>query len=82
MNHSADVALPYLLLSFILFILGLFLVRWIFRVDKLLRVQQKQYEVFLLIAMKMNVDKNDLLRIDDPHEHWKQQKRKKNEQSK
>jgi hypothetical protein len=83
MTHDfANDVLPYLLLSFFLFIISIFIMRWIFRVDKLIRLQQKQYEVFLQIALKMNVDRNDLLRIDNPHEHWKQQQKQKNEQGK
>ncbi len=79
MNDFANVVLPYLIFTIIFFIIGVFITRWIFRIDKIVKLQEKQYAVFTLIAAKMGVNKEDLLRIENPQEYWNQQQRKKNE---
>jgi len=79
MNDFANVVLPYLIFLIIFFIIGVFITRWIFRIDKIVKLQEKQYAVFMLIAAKMGVDKDDLLRIENPQEYWNQYQLKKNQ---
>jgi len=78
MNDFTNVVLPYLIFIIIFFIIGVFITRWIFRIDKIVKLQEKQYAVFTLIAAKMGVNKEDLLRVENPQEYWNQQQRKKN----
>lgn len=79
MNDFTNVVLPYLIFLVIFFIIGVFITRWIFRIDKIVRLQEKQYAVFMLMATKMGVNKDELLRIENPVEYWNQQQKKKNQ---
>jgi hypothetical protein len=78
MDYASGFIIGYLLLVFIGFIIGVFITRWIFRIDKIVKLQEKQYAVFVLMARKMNVDKDELLRIENPQEYWYQQQQKDN----
>jgi hypothetical protein len=81
MDYASGFIIGYLIFAFIFFIIGVFITRWIFRINTIIRLQEKQYAVFMLMARKMNVDKDELLMIDNPGEYWLQQQQKKNAES-
>lgn len=58
-----------IVIYFIGFIITVFLVRWIFRIDRILTNLDKQYEVTKLMAEKMGVDELDIKKIDDFEEY-------------
>jgi hypothetical protein len=82
MGIASGVIIGYLFFLFLFFLIGVFITRWIFRIDKIVNLQEKQYEVFKLMAMKMNVDKDELLRIENPQQYWYEQQQKKKEEEK
>ena len=78
MDNASGVIIGYIFFAFLFFIVGVFITRWIFRIDRIVKLQEKQYAVFMLMAMKMNVDKDELLRIDNPQEYWNREQQKRN----
>jgi presenilin-like A22 family membrane protease len=80
MGYASGFIIGYIFFAFLFFIIGVFITRWIFRINKIIRLQEKQYAVFTLMAMKMNVDKNELLRIENPQQYWYEQQQKKNDE--
>jgi hypothetical protein len=63
-----------ILLYVISFLITVFLIRWIFRIDRILANLDKQYAVTKLIAEKLGVDELDIKKIDD-FEEYKRLKR-------
>lgn len=82
MGIAAGLIITYLIFVFVFFIICVFITRWIFRINKIINLQEKQYAVFVLMARKMNVDKDELLMIENPQEYWYQQQQKKNAEAK
>ena len=78
MDNASGFIIVYIFFAFLFFIVGVFITRWIFRIDRIVKLQEKQYAVFMLMAMKMNVDKDELLRIDNPQEYWNREQQKRN----
>jgi len=78
MDNASGFIIGYIFFAFLFFIVGVFITRWIFRIDRIVKLQEKQYAVFMLMAMKMNVDKDELLRIDNPQEYWNREQQKRN----
>ncbi len=54
----------YLILSFIGFIVGVFITRWIFRIDTMVEYQKKQYMILREMARRNGVNENLIEEID------------------
>jgi hypothetical protein len=54
-----------------LFFVAVFIIRWIFRIDRILTNLDKQYEINKLIAYKLGVENMDIKKIDDYEEYYR-----------
>jgi hypothetical protein len=60
-----ETIIPYLLVGFIFFIIGVLITRWIFKIDTIVDNQKKQYMMMRQVAKALNVEEDTILEIDD-----------------
>ncbi len=52
---------------FIMFLIGVYITRWIFKIEVIVEYQKKQYMILRQIANKLGVDEIIIKDIDRPH---------------
>jgi len=52
---------------FLMFLIGVYITRWIFKIEAIVEYQKKQYMILRQIANKLGVDEAIIKDIDRPH---------------
>jgi hypothetical protein len=52
---------------FLMFLVGVFITRWVFKIEVIVEYQKKQYMMLRQIAYKLGVDEEIIKDIDKPH---------------
>jgi hypothetical protein len=54
-------------LPFLMFLVGVFITRWVFRIELMVEYRKKQYQMLKQIAHKLGVDEDIIKNIDKPY---------------